>query len=146
MKLEVHQMQPPQWAQFSKNAHKICFSEIREPEMDRIDYALVVIDELKRNPVGYITARELDAKSVYWQHGGAFPNSEKTLWAYQAYLKCMKWTKERYDRVTTLVESNNVRYLKMAMAVGFRVIGVRIFKGQVLCELLLDFNKEKKDG
>jgi hypothetical protein len=141
VKLEVHQMPPGQWALYSEDAHKICFSEKRPWQMDRIDFALVAVDTDKRDPLGYVTVRELDSESVYWQYGGAFPSSEKSLWAYKAYEKFVKWTKERYSRVTTLVESENVRYLKMAMSVGFRVIGVRIFKGQVLCELLLEFKK-----
>jgi hypothetical protein len=42
------------------------------------------------------------------------------------------------------VENTNVAYLKLAMKMGFRVIGVRMFKGQVLVELLLDFEDNKE--
>lgn len=144
MKIEVQWQTRDQWGVFSEQAHKIVFSEKRPSELERYDYALVGINQETRDLLGYATVRELDGESVYWQYGGAFPTSKASVWALQVYQAFVAWTRARYKRVTTLVESENVAYLKLAMAVGFRVIGCRTFKGKIYCELLNDFEKGEK--
>ena len=52
----------------------------------------------------------------------------------------VEWCKPRYKRITTLIENKNTVMLKMAMKVGFRVIGVRNFQGSILLEHLLEFS------
>lgn len=139
--LSVLKFSASEWKEFSEKAHLIVFDQKRNPQMDRIDYALVVSegDSLQ----GYLTAREFDSESVYWQYGGSFPTTKKNLRAFYCYQKCIDWTKEQgYKRITTLIENENVNYIKLAMKFGFRAIGIRMFEGNILIEFLNDLMKE----
>lgn len=141
--IEIQRLDPEQWSSFSEDAHRTCFAEFRPAYTDRIDYALLAHDPTTRGVLGYVTVKELDHESVYWQYGGAFPNIEKGTLVMRTYLQFTEVMREKYKRVTTLVENTNVSYLKLAMKVGFRIIGVRMFKGSILVELLLDFEEKK---
>lgn len=122
--------------EWSEMAHKISFEEARPKEMDRIDFALLMINPLNERPGGYCTVRELDRDSVYLQYGGSFPETEKTISVAVLYSAMIDWLRERYQRVTTLVSNQNVGYLKLCMKYGFRIIGVRCFQNEVFVELL----------
>jgi RimJ/RimL family protein N-acetyltransferase len=137
MEAVVEKINPGEWASLAKDAHLICFNEVREPSMDRIDYAL--INSRDGDPLNYCTVRELDSESVYWQYGGAFPNSKGTGTTYYSYQRNAEWTFEQgYKRITTYIENNNVAMLKIAIKVGFRVIGTRTFNNHIMLELLLE--------
>lgn len=136
MKLAVQQVLKHEWEKHcAVHAHRVVFGEIMPPEYDRIDYALLVLDTVANKPVGYITCRELDQETVYLKHGGAFPPIKDTVLSYSAFLLALAWLRERYKRITQLVENTNVTYLKMSMSARFRVIGLRNFQGLVLLEL-----------
>jgi RimJ/RimL family protein N-acetyltransferase len=130
----IKKLTPDEWAELSEAAHHVVFEEKRSWDMDRIDYALIC--EEGGVPCGYLTARELDKESVYWQYGGAFPGTHSSSRAVAVYEALIDWTLERYQRITTLVENENVRYLKLALHAGFRIIGCRFFNGIILVELL----------
>lgn len=110
--------------------------------MDRVDFALLAVDPVRTDVLGYVTVRELDYESVYWQYGGAFESIAKGPIVYRIYSDFVECMRDKYKRITTLVENTNVSYLKLAMKLGFRIIGVRSFKGIVLVELLKDFEVE----
>lgn len=132
---QVRKLQPWEWARLSEDAHLINFGENRPASLDRIDFALITIKEGK--PAAWCTVRELDSESIYWQYGGALPNIEKSVAAFSHYKRFAEWSfANGYKRVTTYVENTNIRMLKMAFQVGFRIIGTRHFKGHVLVELL----------
>lgn len=133
-RIQVEQLFPDEWRSISESAHLAMFDEKRSSSMDRIDYALVLKDE--KGLCGYCTCRELDDESVYWQYGGAFPGTHGTSKAVEVYMILVEWAHEKYKRITTLVENENVRYLKLAMHAGFRIIGCRNFGGKILVELL----------
>lgn len=133
-RIQVDQLFPDEWRVLSESAHQAMFDEKRPSTMDRIDYALVLKDEA--GLVGYCTCRELDDESVYWQYGGAFPGTHSSPKAVEAYTVLVSWAHAKYKRITTLVENDNVRYLKLAMHAGFRIIGCRMFGGKILVELL----------
>jgi hypothetical protein len=135
-RLTIHKLSPEDWAKVSETTYLVVFGGQRPSGMDRIDYALVIQDVEQNTPCGYLTARELDSDSVYWQFGGAFPGTHSSSKAVECYKMFVDWTLARYKRITTLVENTNVRYLKLAMHAGFRIIGVRMFDGSVLVELL----------
>lgn len=142
MQIEVTKLGPEQWSQFSEDAHRACFSEFRPAYTDRIDFALLAHEPQERGILAYVTVRELDNESVYWQYGGAFENIAKSTLVYRSYAKFIDTMQGRYKRITTLVENTNVGYLKLAMKFGFRIIGVRNFKGSILVELLLDLEEQ----
>lgn len=126
---------------FSEYAHKICFEEIARPEKERIDFALLVTEEDSEKPVGYVTCREWDSDTLYWQFGGAFPETKGTAKSWAAYKACVEWTRGRgYKRITTYIENGNRVMLKFAAKIGFLITGTRTFQGAVLLEHLLEFD------
>ena len=141
MTVQVCVLNPAQWKVLAKDAHLIVFNEGRPAGKDRIDYALVAESD-SVGIFGYVTARELDEDTVYWQFGGAFPNSKKSKLAVDGYRAFIQWTLEHdYKRICTYIENENTTMLKLAMFHGFRVIGVRNFEGKILLEHVLDFKK-----
>lgn len=139
--MHVEKYSAIEWTTMGEYAHRYCFNENRPAEMNRIDYALLAVED--GVPLAYLTARELDNESVYWQYGGALKSSEKSvkvLKAYQMFIETMK--KGGMKRISTLIQNNNLPMLKMAMHCGFRIIGVRLFKNEIFCELLNEFEGE----
>lgn len=134
---KILKVSPAEWESLRKDAHAVAFGAY--PALpERVDYALLAMNE-SFEPLGYLTARELDDESVYWGYGGGTPESKDSLKAVRTYQALVDWTRERYRYVTTRIENDNIRYLKLAMSVGFRVIGTRTVKGTVLLEMMLDF-------
>lgn len=144
--VEISRLDPEQWSAFSEDAHRACFSELRPAYTDRIDYAILAHDPDSRGVLGYTTVRELDNESVYWQFGGVFDNISKGPLVYKVYLALIEYMRKNYKRITTLVENTNVSYLKLSMKAGFRIVGVRMYKGAILVELLLDFEEKDKNA
>lgn len=141
MKYIIQRMEARVWWNFSEHAHKACFSEVKPADWDRIDYALLAVNE-DDVPIGYMTCREFDSKSVYWQYGGAFKPIEKTIHAYRVYEAFLEWHSKRYERVATYISNGNKTMLAMAAKIGFKVTGIRNYKGEVLLEHLLEFNEK----
>lgn len=140
MKVWVEKLTKEQWKPMSENAHTIVFGTRKPESMDRIDFALIVRNE--EGLMGYLTCREHDAETLYWQYGGAFPGTRGSSLTFLGYQQFVVWCKERYKRITTLVENDNIAMLKMAMKVGYRVVGVRTVvsdKTHILLEHVLEF-------
>lgn len=132
---------PEEWATFSESAHAVVFDKLRPKSHDRITFAVIAMGE-RHTPLGYTTVRELDHESCYWQFGGCVPDVRGTVTVHRIYASLIDLMRRRcYRRVTTYVESENIGYLKLAMTHGFRVVGCRMFEGQVLVELYLDLYK-----
>ena len=138
MTVELVRYTPEEWYEYSEASHKLVFSELRDPRLDRITFALLAYDS--SGPIGYVTCREYDSDSVYWQYGGAIKD-RRGLPAIRAFEAILEEVRKQYRRVTTLVENENVGYLHLAMKYGFRIIGVRCFKGGVFVELLNEFEE-----
>lgn len=137
METEVKKITKQEWAVMSDKAHLICFSENRPSDMDRIDFALLNVRN--GSPLNYCTVRELDKESCYWQYGGAFPNSKGTGTSFYSYKRNAEWCfNSGYKRITTYIENTNLPMIKIALKVGFKIIGTRFFKGYVLVEFLLE--------
>lgn len=125
-----------EWAKYAEACHSLVFKELRSPDMDRISYALIAGDD--RSPVGYVTCRELDSESVYWQYGGVL-EERRGVAGYRAVELILNYAKDLYKRVTTYVENDNIGYLHILMKLGFRVIGIRTFKCKIYLELYKEF-------
>lgn len=135
--MNIVQVDPGTWTEkFSEHAHLICFGKHKNKNLDRIDYALLAVED---SPIGYMTCRELDKDTVYWQFGGAFPGTKDTIKSFRAYQAFRDWHSTRYKRVVTYIENNNFVMLKMAMKIGFLVTGIRNFKTNILLEHTLEF-------
>jgi len=102
----------------ARSAHMLCFGEDRDPSVNTFDYALWVVNE-QDQPFCYMTILELDKKSCYIQHGGAFPPHHGTIRVGRIYSKMIDYLKERYPRLSTRVCNKNIRMLKLAMALMF---------------------------
>lgn len=135
-----------EWDVLADVSHKVIFGKSRPPEHNRIDFALLAVNAETSDPLGYVTVRELDHESVYWQFGGAVPEIRGTLLPARFYQLMLGWTRDRYKRITTYVAADNIAYLRFAMGHGFRIIGTRTTDGDVFVELLLDFERVKKDA
>ena len=138
MKIELKRLGADEWARFAENAHLATFGEFRSKGKDRIDFALLAIDE-HDTPIGYMTVKELDSETVYWQFGGALPDYKGTNTMWHAYVAASAYCKERYKRVFTYIENTNPPMLKFAMKLGFRIIGIRNFGKHILLEHLLEY-------
>lgn len=126
-----------EWKPLSENAHLICFGKHKPVDLERIDFVLMV--RHGKQAVGYVTCRELDGDTLYWQFGGAFPGSKGTVLSPKGIDAFLEWCRRYYKRVSFLVENTNQPMLKMAMRSGFKIMGVRVFGQSVLLEHLLEF-------
>jgi hypothetical protein len=135
--VRVEVLTSDQWKEMSKDAHLICFDEVRDPSMERISFALLVVDDEK--PIAYSTVRELDSESVYMQYGGSFHKNTHS--SFKAYSLMIQRLKEMgFLRATTLIENKNAVMLKFAMKIGWLIIGCRFFEGSILLEHLIKFS------
>lgn len=139
--ISIRRIEPSEWLKVSEITHKVVFEEVRPPELERIDYALLCEDE-NQKPLMYLTAKEFDSETVYWQYGGSFPETYGTSKAVDAYSSLLNWTEGKYKRVSQLVHNENVRYLKLSMHFGFRIIGMRVFNQEIFLEMIKLFKKE----
>lgn len=137
MKIEVEELTRDEWAEFAARAHLECFGKHYPPERQRFDFALTAC--LGDQILGYVTCRETDSETVYWQFGGAFPGTRDTLLSWPGYVALVKHC-NRYKRITTLIENTNRVMLKMAAKVGFVIVGVRHVGGSTLLEHYLEFD------
>ena len=137
MTLSIDRFTRSEWAQWSEKAHLICFQERKPAEWDRIDFALVVKNEERL--LGYVTCREIDHETLYWQFGGAFPGTKETALSYKVHLRLIEACKAHYKRIVFFVENTNTPMLKMALKSGFRIFGTRFHAGSVLVEHVLEF-------
>lgn len=138
--MRVVQVSKEKWLELSEKAHLIVFNEVKKPELERIDYALMVESD-SGVPLQYATCRELDAESVYFQYGGSFPGTKGSPRSLRCMEKLLDWTEfAGYRRVSFLVENTNEAMLKLAMRCGFLIVGMRNFKGLILLEHLKDLS------
>lgn len=121
----------------NESAHLISFGEARPKELNSYHFILAAFDE-SNNIAGYSTCIEMDKESLYLQHGGIMPNYAKSVHVLQAYGKCIVWCQDNYKRITTKIENKNLSMLKIAMQVGFLVVGTSTFKDKVYLDLLLE--------
>lgn len=124
-----------EWKEYAESCHILVFKELRPASMDRISYALIAGDD--RGPVGYVTCRELDSESIYWQYGGVV-EERRGVAGYKSIELILDYAKGLYKRITTYVENDNIGYLHILMKLGFRVIGIRTFQ----CKIYLELHKE----
>lgn len=125
-----------EWAKYSKQSHEVVFGEERSPNFDRIDYALLAT--YKGEVGGFITIKEMDAKTCYIQYGGVFPNFEKSLHVIKGYKAFLDELKKHYDLIWTRVENTNLPMLKMALSQGFLINGCSVVRNKIYLELLME--------
>ncbi len=117
-------------------AHASAFGTSRPDSLERFDYALVSMKGDK--PTGYVTCIEMDSETLYWQIGGAFSSAQKSTVVVPCYKAMIDWCADKYQRITTRIENDNISMLHLAQKMGFRVVGTWNFKNKIYLELLLE--------
>lgn len=135
--MKVEKFSAKEWVKLAPMAHKIAFDEILIPENDRLDFALLASKD--GAPTAYVTCREVDAKSLYWAYGGSMPTAKDTVLSWSAYVAMTDFCKKDYERIFTLIENTNTVMLKFAMKIGYKIIGIKNYKGAILLEHCLEF-------
>lgn len=140
MDIFVEQVSREEFLKISKDVHLGAFFEHREPDFERLNYALVCHDSHDKL-TAYATIIEHDADSAYMQHGGCFSDVEKFK-TVKSYLLMMNYLKGKYKTITTRIFNENIAMLKLAFTAGLRVIGVEYSAGSdspsILLHLRLD--------
>lgn len=114
-----------EWKKIAFNAHLACFGEERDADTNTYDYVLCSFkDDPEKTICGYIGILEQDKHSAYLQHGGAFPTMEGTALTMRSYKMAVNYLKERYNILFCTILNTNISMLKMALNVGFKIIGV----------------------
>lgn len=136
--MKIVYLKKEEWAELSAKAHLIVFNEHRDPKSERIDFALLADEQDIAK--SYVTCRELDSESLYWQYGGSFPGTKGTVSSLKAFTGFVNWAKEHgYKRILFYVQNTNKAMLKLAMKCGFLICGVRNFQQNILVEHFLEF-------
>lgn len=131
----IKKIDPEPWSRISENVHRACFGTYLPISRNRIDYALLVIDGKLDVPLGYVTVRETDEKTAYWQFGGAFPGPKGTARVFRGYMALLDWMRaSRYELVTMKIVNTNTSMLRMALKAGFQIVGTKIHGGHTLVE------------
>ena len=134
--MHLNHLTKKEWEKLSEQAHLISFGETGRADLDRVDFAILAVDE-QNQPAGYFTFYEHDKETLYMQHGGAFPNYAKSVHVYKGYSKVIDWARSKYKFVTTKIENTNAPMLKLAAKAGFKIVGVSNFKNKILLDHLL---------
>lgn len=138
MKADVIRYSPDQWFAYAESAHRLVFKRERAAWLDRISFALLAV--WRDEAVGYVTCRETDGESLYWQYGGTM-DEWRGLASVRAFQALLDYTRDHYRRCTTYVKNDNIGYIHMLMKMGFRVIGVRCFEKEIFLELAQEFSR-----
>lgn len=128
-----------EWLPLSEMAHMALFGAHKPAQHERIDFVLLMVSD-EGQPLAYGTFREQSGETVHWQYGGVFPEFAGTVRTLPGYLQMFELLKTRYKRVTTYIENKNTKMLKLAMKVGYRIIGVRHIHDKLLLEHLMEFS------
>lgn len=123
-----------EWNIVGKEAHKLCFGEERPLEMNTFDFALMVVTE-ENFPLAYSTNILLDNRTVYMQHGGAFPFYHGNPKILRGYHMMIAFLKENYSRISTRICNKNIRMLKLAMSAGLIINGMDCIGNDIFLNL-----------
>lgn len=132
----VKRIASEEWRTISADAHLVVFGTEKSAAHERVDFALLCLEGDRIE--GYLTAKEMDHETVYWQFGGSMPHIKGSAKSFRGYQLFVDWAKAHYKRVQTRIENTNTAMLKMALHVGFLIVGVRFVQGSTLLELELE--------
>jgi len=136
---QVLRVEKDEWREkYATAAHAAVFQKYLPKDLERISYALLIVKD--DTVIGYVTVREHDSETVYWQFGGVFPTFRRSFVAAKLMEEALLWQKDYAKRVTMFVENTNVAMLKLALSFGFLVIGTRTFIGSVYVDLIKEFS------
>lgn len=132
--IEVKQVDPITWKDMAENAHLAVFDENWQRDLERIDFALLMIHKETDQAVAYVTVQKIDESTAYIQYGGAFEKFRKTGITFEAFNSMLEYLQKSFKKIITLVENNNSSMLKFYMKKNFLITGVRYFKEHIFLE------------
>ncbi len=139
LNFEITKHSAEEWKQISEDAFSLVFNEFRPFGMNRIDYALVAVETDSDEICGFITCKELDGETVYWQHGGALPKYQKRIEVYRVFLQFLEWSRNHgHTKILTYVKNDNTAMLKFYMSLEAKIIGVKYINGEIFLEHLIE--------
>lgn len=139
--MKVSFIEEADWkANFSESAHLAGFKRYKDPMLEKIDFALLIHEN--DEVVAYATFKELDKENLYCQFCAGLGEHRGHLNSWRAFMSGIGFISERYKRVSALVENDNFPMLKMAWKAGFRICGIRVFRGNILVEHVLEFKEQ----
>lgn len=136
--LKILEIPAAEWANHSENAHLAVFNEHRPSRANRIDYALLVVEERTQKAIGYVQVAQVDDDVVYWQFGGVFMPHRGLLGA-RAYDALMKYQKTKAKKMFTYIKNTNVSMIKLHLNGGLLIFGIRNVEGDILLEMGKEF-------
>jgi len=119
-----------EWAPVAALAHKACFYEDRPDAQNTFDFVMVAEHE-EGKAIAYATILEIDSKTAYMQHGGAFLEIRGKYTTLRTYQMMVNFLKGKYSRISTRVWNQNIPMLKMAMSQGLIIQGIDVIDGTV---------------
>lgn len=135
----VHVLGKEDWAQLAQDAHKAIFGENKPASQERIDFALLCVDQVTDDVLTYVTCKELSADVLYWSYGGAFPPASGSVTAWLCYKAATAKSFEKgYKTIFTLIENTNKPMLKFAAKMGYKIVGLRHVDGATMLEHVLE--------
>lgn len=131
----IHQVSTLEWKDgIMKDMYENVFGEYRQENLEKCDFVLICRDD-DLEAVGFITCHEMDGETLYWQHGGAAKKIKNSIHVSSHYVHFIKWSIERYKRITTRIENTNTAMLRLALKCGFLIYGIWNFKNKIYLEL-----------
>lgn len=125
------------WRETAPLAHICVFDKVIGPDLERVDFALVVGD--KQTPHGYITVKEHDGQTAYLQRGGLFEQVRGKGLSEPQFLECLDWFWGRgFTKVFFNVKNDNIPMIKLGLNTGFKISGMRQFKQELLLEMMIE--------
>jgi hypothetical protein len=132
--MEVRAFSKDEWRKVSKEIHRYAFNEIIDDDLETISLALMAMKD--ETPQAYCTLIDMDKYTCYMQHGGALPAAKGTINVAKGYVKMVEWVKNKYPRITTRIRNDNVSMIKLALGVGFKIVGVEVYEDGVFLSLV----------
>ena len=134
--MRLTRLSKDQWDEFSQHIHLKVFNENLLPVRTRFDYALLcIIDE---EVASYSTIREVSDDAVYWQHSGCLPKYRNSSVAFKSYLMGLEYCLEAgAENITHMIANTNLVAIRIALKVGFLVVGTRTYDGTTYLDMHL---------
>lgn len=118
----------------SESAHQGVFGERWDKDIERVDFAMLMVLKPSDKVVSYATAQEVDADTVYLQYGGAFDAYRNQPVVFYSFVAMLEFLSSNYKKIVTLVENTNQTMLRFYMKAGFLITGIRYWGDHVFLE------------
>lgn len=137
--IAVHRLSKEDWSKLASDAHRAIFGESKPASQERIDFALLCVEQTTDDVLSYVTCKELSPDTLYWSYGGAFPSSSKGVIAWACYeAMTAKSFELGFKTIFTLIENGNKPMLKFAAKMGYVIVGIRHVSGCTMLEHVLE--------